>query len=219
MVLEDLHWADRPTLLLLRHLLRSSHEAPLCLVATYRETDLGRTHPLAEVLAELRREDGVTSIGLHGLDEERVRQFLGQLDRTRKSASLTRLVAGNTEGNPFFICEVLRHLEETGALSRILSDPRPMRDDLGGLPEGVREAIGRRLSRLSDECNRALGLAAVVGREFTLPVLLALSEMSEGALLDVIDEASAARLVQAFPERRNAIRSRTRSCATRSTES
>ena len=60
MVLEDLHWADRPTLLLLRHLLRSSHEAPLCLVGTYRESDVGRTHPLTEVLAELRREEGVT---------------------------------------------------------------------------------------------------------------------------------------------------------------
>ncbi len=179
MVLEDLHWADRPTLLLLRHLLRSSHEARLCLVATYRETELGRTHPLAEVLADLRREDGVTRIGLRGLDETDVSRLLGHWTGRETSASLTRLVASNTEGNPFFICEVLRHLEETGALSRILSDPRPIAD-LGGLPEGVREAIGRRLTRLSDECNRALGLAAVVGREFTLPVLLALSDMSEG---------------------------------------
>ena len=198
MVLEDLHWADRPTLLLLRHLLRSSHEARLCLVATYRETELGRTHPLAEVLADLRREDGVTRIGLRGLEETDVSRLLGHWTGRETSASLTRLVASNTEGNPFFICEVLRHLEETGALSRILSDPRPIAD-LGGLPEGVREAIGRRLTRLSDECNRALGLAAVVGREFTLPVLLALSDMSEGALLDVIDEASAARLVHAVP--------------------
>jgi tetratricopeptide (TPR) repeat protein len=198
MVLEDLHWADRPTLLLLRHLLRSSHEARLCLVATYRETELGRTHPLAEVLADLRREDGVTRIGLRGLEETDVNRLLGHWTGRETSASLTRLVASNTEGNPFFICEVLRHLEETGALSRILSDPRPTAD-LGGLPEGVREAIGRRLTRLSDGCNRALGLAAVVGREFTLPVLLALSDMSEGALLDVIDEASAARLVHAVP--------------------
>ena len=198
MVLEDLHWADRPTLLLLRHLLRSSHEARLCLVATYRETELGRTHPLAEVLADLRREDGVTRIGLRGLEEADVSRFLGHWTGGETSASLTRLVASNTEGNPFFICEVLRHLEETGALSRILSDPRPTAD-LGGLPEGVREAIGRRLTRLSAECNRALGLAAVVGREFTLPLLLALTHMSEGALLDVIDEASAARLVHAVP--------------------
>ena len=78
MVLEDLHWADRPTLLLLRHLLRSSHEASLGIVATYRETELGRTHPLAEMLAELRREEGVTRIGLRGLEEEHVSQFIGQ---------------------------------------------------------------------------------------------------------------------------------------------
>ena len=89
MVLEDLHWANRPTLLLLRHLLRSSHEARLCLVATYRETELGRTHPLAEVLADLRREDGVTRIGLRGLEETDVSRLLGHWTGRETSASLT----------------------------------------------------------------------------------------------------------------------------------
>ena len=102
MVLEDIHWADWPTLLLLRHLLRSSHEARLCLVATYRETELGRTHPLAKGLADLRREDGVTRIGLRGLEESDVNRLLGHWTGRETSASLTRLVASNTEGNPFF---------------------------------------------------------------------------------------------------------------------
>ena len=200
MVLEDLHWADRPTLLLLRHLLRSSHEAPLCLVGTYRESDVGRTHPLTEVLAELRREEGVTRVGLQGLDEERVRQFIGQWIGRESPPSLTRLVAGNTEGNPFFIGEVLRHFKETGALAREdTSAGGRARDDLGGLPEGVREAIRRRLSRLSDGCNRVLSLASVVGREFNVPVLTALAELSEDTLFDLLDEALAARLVQSVP--------------------
>ena len=197
-VLEDLHWADRPTLLLLRHLLRSSHEASLCIVATYRETELGRTHPLAEMLAELRREEGVTRIGLRGLEEEHVSQFIGQWIGRESPPDLTRLVSGRTEGNPFFVGEVLRHLSETGALAQPESGTRASGDP-GGLPEGVREVIGRRLSRLSEACNRVLGLAAVVGREFSLPVLNTLAELPEEQLLDILDEAIAARLVQDVP--------------------
>ena len=197
-VLEDLHWADRPTLLLLRHLLRSSHQASLGIVATYRETELSRTHPLAEMLAELRREEGVTRIGLSGLEEEQVSQFIGQWIGRESPSNLTRLVSGRTEGNPFFVGEVLRHLSETGALALLTSGARAS-DDPGGLPEGVREVIGRRLSRLSDACNRVLGLAAVVGREFSLPVLNTLAEQPEEQLLDILDEAITARLVQDVP--------------------
>ena len=200
LVLEDLHWADRPTLLLLRHLLRSSHEAPLCIVATYRETDLHRTHPLTEALAELRREEGVTRIGLRGLAEDQVASFIQNWTGRETSSGLTRLVLGNTEGNPFFMSEVLRHLRETGALERVgTAAGVRAQSELGGLPEGVREAISRRLARLSEDCNRVLGLAAIVGREFDLQVLSAVADMSEDRLLDVLDEALGARLIQAVP--------------------
>jgi tetratricopeptide (TPR) repeat protein/predicted Ser/Thr protein kinase len=199
-VLEDLHWADRPTILLLRHLLRSSHEAPLCLVATYRETDLGRTHPLSELLAELRREDGVTRIGMHGLGEAHVQQFIERWIGRDSPSSLTQLVTGSTEGNPFFLGEILRHLDETGALGTLATTSAASASgDVVGLPEGVRQAVSGRLSRLSGECNRVLSLAAVVGREFSLPVLTALGELREERLFDVIDEALAARLVQNVP--------------------
>jgi tetratricopeptide (TPR) repeat protein/predicted Ser/Thr protein kinase len=195
-VLEDLHWADRPTLLMLRHLVRSSHEAPLCLVATYRETELGRTHPLAEILADLRRDEGVHRIGLRGLDEGHVEELITYWIGRNSPSPLTRAVAENTEGNPFFIGEVLRHLSETGALTRFDQPQGPAGGKELGVPEGVREVIGRRLARLSEPCNRVLGLAAVVGREFNLPVLQALSDLPEDRLLDVLDEALAARLVQ-----------------------
>ncbi|HEX2340334.1 MAG TPA: protein kinase [Vicinamibacterales bacterium] len=198
-VLEDLHWADRPTLLMLRHLVRSSHEAPLCLVATYRETELGRTHPLAEILADLRRDEGVVRIGLRGLSEAHVEELITHSIGRDSPSTLTRAVAENTEGNPFFIGEVLRHLTETGALTRF-DQPQGARGGKElGVPEGVREVIGRRLARLSDPCNRVLGLAAVVGREFSLPVLQALADLPEDRLLDVVDEALGARLVQEAP--------------------
>jgi tetratricopeptide (TPR) repeat protein/predicted Ser/Thr protein kinase len=198
-VLEDLHWADRPTLLMLRHLVRSSHEAPLCLVATYRETELGRTHPLAEILADLRRDEGVARIGLRGLSEANVEEFITHWIGRDSPAALTHAVAENTEGNPFFIGEVLRHLGETGALTRFAGSQAPTGGKELGVPEGVREVIGRRLARLSEPCNRVLGLAAVVGREFNLPVLQALSDLPEDRLLDVLDEALGARLVQEAP--------------------
>ena len=121
------------------------------------------------------------------------------MDRTRESASLTRFVAGNTEGNPFFIGEVLRHFKKPERWRGTVRAQRPRRDDLGGLPEGVREAIRRRLSRLSDGCNRVLSLASVVGREFNVPVLTALAEISEDTLFDLLDEAPGARLVQSVP--------------------
>jgi tetratricopeptide (TPR) repeat protein/predicted Ser/Thr protein kinase len=197
-VLEDLHWADRPTLLMLRHLVRSSHEAALCLVATYRETELGRTHPLAEILADLRRDEGVVRIALRGLSEAHVDELITHSIGRGSPAALTRAVAENTEGNPFFIGEVLRHLAETGALTRF-DRPLAGRGKELGVPEGVREVIGRRLARLSDACNRVLGLAAVVGREFNLPVLQALADLPEDRLLDVLDEALGARLVQEAP--------------------
>jgi tetratricopeptide (TPR) repeat protein len=198
-VLEDLHWADRPTLLLLRHLLKSSHEAPLSIVATYRESDAEQNRPLIDVLAELRRDDGVTKIPMTGFGEAQVREFVEHWTG-RASPSLTRVVAGNTEGNPFFMSEVLRHLSETGALERIeAATGTGSSGDLGGLPEGVRETISRRLARLSEGCNRVLSLAAVVGREFTLPVLTALGDMSEDAVLDALDEALAARLIHDAP--------------------
>jgi tetratricopeptide (TPR) repeat protein len=198
-VLEDLHWADRSTLLMLRHLFRSSHEAALCLVATYRETDLGRTHPLAEILADLRRDDGVVRVGLRGLNEGQVDELITRWIGRGSPASLTRIVSENTDGNPFFIGEVLRHLGETGALTHFESGKSSGRRTEFGLPEGVREVIGRRLARLSEACNRVLGLAAVVGREFDLPVLQALGDLSEDRLLDVLDEALEARLVHEAP--------------------
>jgi len=198
-LLEDVHWADPPTLLMLRHVLRSSHEGALLLVATYRETELDRTHPLADILASLRREPAAANIRLRGLNEREITRFVdGWLGKKNAAPSLVKLVGSNTEGNPLFMTEVLRHLDELGKLAELQTAAGPHAVDIG-LPDGVREVIGKRVSRLSDDCRRALAVAAVVGRDFTFPVLQAVTDFPEDRLLDVIDEAQSSRVIQEAP--------------------
>src|SRR5262249_34508498 len=152
LVLDDLHWARKPTLLLLRHLLKSTTPLNVLIVSTYRDTELDRTHPLAEMLADLRRQQGVERLMLHGLDEQGVQQFLAHAagdDLDDRGIALARAISRETEGNPFFIGEVLRHLRESGKI--VYRDGRWSSDkelaDLG-IPQGVLEVIGRRLSHL-----------------------------------------------------------------------
>lgn len=203
LVLDDLHWAAKPTLLMLRHLLRGSSESALLVVGTYRDTELGRTHPLAEVLADLRREPAVRRLSLTGLDERETAAFLeaaagNQLDES--GLALAKAIHAETEGNPFFVGEILRHLIDTGAIDRTGGGWafRGSIEDLH-LPEGVREVIGRRLSRLSADANRILGVAAVIGPGFDIQVLSRVPDTGGGDLLDAMDEAVEARLVLEQP--------------------
>jgi tetratricopeptide (TPR) repeat protein/predicted Ser/Thr protein kinase len=189
LVLDDLHWADRPTLLLLKHVMRSTRTAALCIVGTYRDSELRRTHPLAEILADLRRDESVTRLSLDGLTGTDVLELAPSIAGHSVSSRLAALVMESAGGNPFFIGELLRHLRETDSLRS------PLEDIDFGLPEGVKEVIGRRLSRLSEGCNRALALAAVIGREFDVELLIALGDLSEDHLLDALDEAVRAQLI------------------------
>ncbi|MGB2940068.1 MAG: AAA family ATPase [Candidatus Dormiibacterota bacterium] len=196
LVLDDLQWADKPTLLLLSHLLRASEHSPLMILGTYREVELDRRHPLSEMLASLRRDRLYTRIAIRGLTPEGVTAMLDSL-ALHKMDDPDRLFAETiqveTEGNPFFIEEILRHLVETGVIyqddagtwvSRIRASAEMM-----GIPESVREVIGRRLSRLSEETNTVLAHAAVLGREFDLAILEPMTGLSEDALLSAIEEA------------------------------
>ncbi|MGH7894406.1 MAG: ATP-binding protein, partial [Candidatus Binatia bacterium] len=200
LVLDDLHWAGKPALLLLRHLVRSPDPAALLVVVTYRDTDLGRTHPLTEVMADLRREAGVERVPLRGLDGEGVRAMVeaaAGMSLAEPGRALAAVIARETEGNPFFVQEILRHLVETGALRRG-ADGQWMSDlevHQLAIPEGIREVVGRRLSRLSETANHVLAAAAVVGREVDVGVLEALGEAPSEAVLDALDEACRARLL------------------------
>src|SRR5262249_25526774 len=198
--LDDLHWADKPSLLLLQHLARRFKGSRLMVVGTYRDVELDRRHPLSAVLAELRRERLYERLLLRGLSESEVKELIEAISQQKLAGpgeAFLRAVSRGTEGNPFFIEEVLRHLVESGALYR--RDGRWVTDaqSIGevGIPEGVRDVIGRRLSRLSETCNRALAAAAAVGREFEFELLAPMTGLAEDQIVQVIDEAHANQVV------------------------
>jgi class 3 adenylate cyclase len=197
LVLDDLQWAAKPTLLLLRHVLRAG-EGRVLVLATYRDTELTHDHPLVELVADLRRQGGVERLSLNGLDDAGVRTIVerasGQsLDEA--GLALARAVYEETEGNPFFVREVLRHLAETGAVERRdggWTTSLPL--DQFGIPEGVRDVVGRRLARLSDDTNHVLRIAAVAGPEFEFAVVQAAGDLAEETLLAAVEEAVGARV-------------------------
>ena len=199
LVLDDLHWADRPTLLLLRHLVHETVHDALCIVGTYRSTDLDRAHPLATMLADLRREGTTTRLAIDGLSAGGVAELLERAaghELAPEGVELATAVYAETGGNPFFVGEIVRHLVESGAL--VLRDGRWTSDFTlasVGLPEGVREVVGRRISHLDDETQKLLSLAAVIGHEFSLPVLAAVAGVDEDEALDRLDRVRATALV------------------------
>jgi class 3 adenylate cyclase/tetratricopeptide (TPR) repeat protein len=200
-VLDDVHWADKPSLVLLRHVFRSSTPMRLFVVATYRDTDLDRSHPLADVLADLRRQPGVERLDLHGLDEDEVTSLMTKTaghELDPPGLELAHALHSETEGNPFFVGEVLRHLAESGAI--VQRDGRWTAGLDGiGIPEGIREVIGRRLSRLSEDVNRALSVAAVIGPTFDLATVEGAGGPAGDALFDALDDAVQHSLVREVP--------------------
>lgn len=197
LVLDDLHWASPPTLLMLRHLARSPDPTAILLLATYRGTELRRDHPLAAALADLRRDTSVERIVLGGLDADEVGRLVATRadDATlRWGPDLPRTVHRETGGNPFFVGEVLAHLAE----SKPPDDGAPLSElSAVGLPEGVRDVIGRRLTRLSEETHGLLAVAAVVGQEFDVGLLLSVGDATAG--LQALDEAHRAGLLTDRP--------------------
>jgi class 3 adenylate cyclase len=203
LVIDDLQWAAKPTLLLFRHVARSAEPMQLLIVGTYRDTELGHDHPLVEVLADLRRQSGVERFSLQGLDEPGVVAYVEHAAGRAlgdEELLLARTIHEETEGNPFFVREVLRHLAETGAVEQREEGwaTRLPVEELG-IPEGVREVVGRRLARLSDAALPVLRMAAVAGAEFEVPVLRAAGDLDEEDVIAALEEAGAARLVIETP--------------------
>jgi DNA-binding SARP family transcriptional activator/tetratricopeptide (TPR) repeat protein len=207
LVLEDLHWADKPTLLLLRHLIGATDSSRLLVLGTYRPTDLGAEHPLADVLAVLRREERVRRVDLHGLNDAEVVALLEaaaghSLDD--QGAVLAQALYRETDGNPFFTREILRHLAETGAISQRADGRWIAEVDFrghGSLPTSVREVIGRRVARLGGETAQCLRAAAVIGRDFDLDLLAGVIDHSEEHVLDLLDGAIGAVLIREVSQR------------------
>ena len=206
LLLDDLHWADKPSLLLLQHLARKVPASRLIILGTYRDIELDRRHPLSEMLASLRREHSFERVLLRGLSVDEVAAMLeagAQHDLGPRGAPLAQAIHRESEGNPFFIEEIIRHLVETGGIYRrgdqwAIGAERI--EDLG-IPEGIKEVIGRRLSRLSEGCNVALSHGAVLGREFDFAVVGRMSGLDDDTLLGAVEEALEHQLIVDAPGR------------------
>ena len=201
LVLDDLQWADNASLLLLRHLVSADRPMRVLFLGTYRDSELSRTHPLTDTLAALHRLTGVSLIELAGLDDTGVASFLeaasGQtLDDA--AVQLAHAIYRETDGNPFFVSEVLRHLSETGAIRQDGTGRWVAADSLDqlALPDSVRTVIGARVGRLGEDAGRVLSVASVIGRDFDLDLLARATKTGEDDLLDILEAASAAALVR-----------------------
>ena len=175
LVIDDLHWADRGTLLLTSFLLRSDRRTPLLVLATYRYTELGRRSPLTGALADLQRDGALDRVGLRGLAVDDVAALARSLLGDDTAAAR---VHARTDGNAFFVEQVLRGLADSPEL-----------------PESVRHAVGGRLARLSDDANTLLAAAAVLGLECDPRALEGMAAGAEAAL----DEVLRARLLRPAP--------------------
>ena len=193
LVLDDLHAADTPSLLLLELLARQLAEARLLVLGAYRDVDPTLGEALSSSLAELAREPATRLLALSRLGEPDVASFIQLSAGVEAPETLVAAIYRETEGNPLFVGEVVRllaaegRLEEPGTLARL------------AVPQGVRAVIGRRLRRLSDECRHILTLASVLGREFALDALEGVSGLSGDELLETLDEAVGARVVTEVP--------------------
>ncbi len=203
-VLDDLNWADKGSLLLLEFVARELAETNVVLVGTYRDIDLSRGHPLRQTLAELSRERLFERVLLRGLAHEDVARFIEAACGFEPDMALVEAIHAQTEGNPFFVGEVVRLLREEGALTPEAS--RTPERWSARIPDGVREAVGRRLERLSPPCSATLTVASAIGREFGLDQLeLLVDDLDEEALLEALDEALAAHVVEELPGYRRSV--------------
>ncbi len=199
LVLDDLHWADRPTVQLLRHLASLDDNMHLMILANFRPTDIGVDHPLSEAFAHLHRIDGVEFVDLAGLDDLELLELMEataghELDS--EGLALRDAISAETSGNAFFAVEILRHLAESGALTQrngrwtATTDPATL-----GLPVSVRHVVGERVHRLGPEAQRLLTTASVIGRDFDLALLAEVADTEEAIVLDVLDAAVEASLL------------------------
>jgi serine/threonine protein kinase/tetratricopeptide (TPR) repeat protein len=199
-VLDDLHWADKASVQLLRHVIGVVEPMRLLVVGAYRPDDLGIGHALTDAFAPLRRERGVEFVDLRGLDDLELLDLMTAVAEQTiddDALSLRDAIASETDGNPFFATEIVRHLLETGAMGDHDAGAPTAAEIIGsGLPVSVRQVVGERVSRLGPDAERLLRNAAVIGRDFGLGLLAAVADVDEDTVLDLLDAAVGAALVR-----------------------
>ena len=204
--IDDLHWGDHGTLALLHYLLRRLRGERVMILSAYREVELDRSHPLAAALVEWNRERLVTRIQLGRLSFEECGNMLaGMFGQQQVSEEFTRVIYKETEGNPFFIEEVIKALVEQGQIYR--EDGRWQRLEIEELaiPQSIKEAIGRRLNKLSQSGLSLLQYAAFLGKVFDFNELAAVYSVDAGQppqledqMLNALDESLSAQLIRSL---------------------
>jgi DNA-binding CsgD family transcriptional regulator/tetratricopeptide (TPR) repeat protein len=189
LVLDDLHWADTPSLSLLEFLNQELQNSRLLIVAAYRDADASGKTPLQHTLGGVTREPGVERVHLAGLSQSAIAQVAERLCDVSLSDSAVKLIYQRTDGNPLFAIELIKVLLDESSGSNIGATP-------ARIPAGVRETIGRRLDRLSEPCNKLLGVAAVHGRQFTALDVAVATDQEVQHVLTVLEPAVQAGIVQ-----------------------
>jgi DNA-binding winged helix-turn-helix (wHTH) protein len=188
--IDDLHWADHDSVLLFEFLALGLRTERIHLIGTYRDIEVRRGHPLGAALSGLARETGCDSLKLRGLDGEQIAALGAAMAGQPLAAEIVSAVSELTDGNPFFVREIVRLLEDEGRLG---ASAAPISI---GLPQSVRDAVGRRLDALTPECNEILRAASVMGRSFETPLLEAVCTPRGDELLEILAEPLAAGIVQ-----------------------
>jgi class 3 adenylate cyclase len=189
LVLDDLHWADVPTLLLLRHVVRATEGVSLLILGTYRQTEVDEPHPLGQAIAELRRARALATVTLAGLNEGEVAELVASQLSGAASVTVARSIVERTQGNPFFVEELLRDVASDGDVS----------DALTRIPDSVKDLLLRRLRRLDEACKRLLAIAAVAGHEFALDVLELVAGGTAEEIAEGLEPAIAAQVIHESP--------------------
>ncbi len=196
LVLDDMQWVDGSTVLLLRHLLRHPEPVSLLVVLTHRPLEDAPESALSDLLAELRRDGLAERVDLVGLEEHDVAALIRAHAGEDLPEGFASSVHSETEGNPFFVEEVLLHLLDQDR-RQVPGDPDDGAAAVArlGIPDGVNDLIGRRLRRLPDGVQHSLEAASVLGREFGADLVTAVTGQTFDELVEHLDAARRARLI------------------------
>jgi DNA-binding SARP family transcriptional activator len=185
LLLDDLHAADAPSLLLLRFVTDALDDAQLLMIATRRDSDPTASENFAETIAELARSESFHDVPLAGLEREEVARQMEAAGAPIASKELVAAIHDRTDGHPFFVAELVRLLASDGRLD--------------ALPHGVQAVVARRLGLLSEDCRRVLAVASVVGREFASDVLARVDDAEPETIMGLLGEALEARALTSSP--------------------
>jgi len=192
LVVDDLHWADQPTLLLLRHVLRSIDAGRLGIIGIYNDTEVPPDHRLRAALADFRGVHPFGTVHLQGLSPAAVEELACRW--TKAPSDLVPQLCRLTDGNPLFLDEMLRQLHDREDELGDEGDT-PVPPDLSP-SEAIRELVARRVSRLPEDVIYLLQAAAVAGPECEAVVVAEAAELTPGQRLDAFDRAEESRLLR-----------------------